>query len=199
MTIRDRIQKYFREKSPFRITTDLLFYGLILALLLPASRKHVATAMNKLIMHRPAVIQDSRQAILTEGDYDWVLSDLDGNTVPFSSFRGKTVFLSIWATWCPPCRAEMPNIQRLHDKYGERLVLVLASQEDTGSLERFLEDNGFDLPVYRLVENLPATLEVNSLPTTFLITAEGRIAVRKTGAARWDGNYFRSYLDSILE
>jgi thiol-disulfide isomerase/thioredoxin len=199
MTIKDRIQKYFREKSPFRITTDLLLYGLIFALLLPASRKHVATAMNKLIMHRPAVIQESRQAILSDGDYDWMLSDLDGNSVPFSSFRDRTVFLSIWATWCPPCRAEMPNIQRLHDQYGERLAMVLASQEDAGSLERYLQENDFDLPVYRLVENLPRGLEVNSLPTTFLITAEGRIAVRKTGAARWDGKYFTSYLDSILE
>ena len=59
MSIKDRIQKYFREKSPFRITTDLLFYLLILALLLPFSRKHVATGLNKLIMHRPSVIQES--------------------------------------------------------------------------------------------------------------------------------------------
>ena len=199
MSIKDRIQKYFREKSPFRITTDLLFYLLILALLLPFSRKHVATGLNKLIMHRPSVIQESRQAVLSDADYDWILQDLDGNAVPFSTFKGEAVFLSIWATWCPPCRAEMPNIQRLYNEYGERLSMVLASQEEAGHLKRYLQDNGYDLPVYRLVQNTPDILDVSSIPTTFLVTPEGRIAVRKAGAARWDGNHFKAYLDKILD
>lgn len=198
MSIKERIKKYFREKSAFRITTDLVFYLLILALLLPFSRKHVATGLNKAIMHRPSIIRDSRQVTLTEEDYDWMITGMDGTPVSFSSFRGEVIFLSFWATWCPPCRAEMPNIQRLYDEYGDRISMVLASQEDPGKLQAFLDKNGYNLPVYRLVQNPPEKLMTSSIPTSFLITREGRITVRRTGAARWDGKYFSSYLDTVL-
>ena len=77
--------------------------------------------------------------------------------------------------------------------------MVLASQEEAGHLKRYLQDNGYDLPVYRLVQNTPDILDVSSIPTTFLVTPEGRIAVRKAGAARWDGNHFKAYLDKILD
>ena len=66
-------------------------------------------------------------------------------------------------------------------------------------MNAFMEKNGYDLPVYRLVQNPPEKLKFSGIPTTFLITGEGRIAVRKTGAARWDGRFFRSYLDDILD
>lgn len=198
MKIKERIQNYFRSKSPFRITTDMLFYLLILSLLIPFSRKFVATGMNKLIMHRPAIIREASQVSLEEGDYEWTLSDLDGKAVSFSEFREKVVFLSIWATWCPPCRAEMPNIQHLFEQYGNRVSFVLASQEEPETILRYLQDNGYTMPVYRLKQNPPAKLSTSSIPTTFLIAPGGQIHVRKTGAARWDGKFFTAYLDDLL-
>lgn len=198
MKIEDRIRNYFKTKSPFRITTDLLFYLLILSLLIPFSRKFVATGMNKLTMHRPAIIRETSQATLMEGDYDWTLTDLDGTPVSFSSFKEKLVFLSFWATWCPPCRAEMPNIQNLYEQYGDRVSFVLASQEDPETISGFLSEHGFSMPVYRLVQNPPPRLSTSSIPTTYLITPEGKITVKKTGAARWDGKFFTTYLDKLL-
>ena len=198
MSLKEKIRKYFREKSAFRITTDLVFYLLILAVLLPFSRKHVSTGLNKIIMHRPSIISESRQVTLLDEDYNWKLVDLNGRAISFSSFKGEVVFLSLWATWCPPCRAEMPNIQRLYDEYGDRITMILASQEKPDELQRFMDDNEYDLPVYRLVQNPPEKLKTSSIPTSFLITREGKIAVRKTGAARWDGNFFLGYLDTVL-
>jgi thiol-disulfide isomerase/thioredoxin len=198
MKIKERIQNYFRTKSPLRITTDMLFYLLILSLLLPFSRKFVATGMNKLTMHRPAIIREASQVSLEEGDYEWTLSGLDGLAVSFSEFKDEVVFLSIWATWCPPCRAEMPNIQHLFEQYGKRVSFVLASQEEPETILRFMQDNGYTMPVYRLVQNPPAKLSTSSIPTTFLIAPGGQIHVRKTGAARWDGKFFTAYLDELL-
>jgi thiol-disulfide isomerase/thioredoxin len=198
MKIKDRIQNYFRTKSPFRITTDLLFYLLILSVLLPFSRKYLATGMNKLIMHRPAIMQEASQVLLVDGDYDWTLMDLDGTAISFREFKDEVIFLSIWATWCPPCRAEMPNIHNLFEQYGDRVCFVLASQEDPEILLRFLKVHNYTMPVYRLVQNPPSKLSISSIPTTFLITPGGKIAVRKTGAAKWDGKYFRAYLDDLL-
>jgi thiol-disulfide isomerase/thioredoxin len=198
MNLKEKIRQYFRSRSPFRLTTDLLFYLLILALLLPFSRKYVATGMNKLIMRRPAIISEASRASLSDDDFDWMLEDMEGTAVPFGKFRNEMVFLSIWATWCPPCRAEMPNIQRLYEQYGDCVKFVLASQEAPETILGYLQDHGFTMPVYRLVQNPPARLSTSSIPTTFLITPGGKIAVRKTGAARWDGKFFKEYLDEIL-
>ena len=175
-----------------------MFYILILSLILPFSRKYVATGLNKLVMHRPAIIREEKQEILEPDDYDWILVDMEGEQVPFSRFRSETVFLSFWATWCPPCRAEMPNIQRLYLEYGENLRFVLASNEDIGILQAYLDQTGFQIPVYRMVQNPPEILQVSSIPTTFLIGPDGRIRVRKTGAARWDGRFFKEYLSKTL-
>lgn len=198
MTIRDRLQKYFREKSAVRITADFLFYLLILAVILPFSRKYVATGLNKVIMHRPSIIKESRQVPLTEEDYEWMLIDMNGTAVPLSTFKGEIIFLSFWATWCPPCRAEMPNIQRLFNEYGDRIAFLLASQEEASQVREFMDDHGYDIPVYRLVQNPSVKFRISSIPTTFLISKEGKIVVQKTGAARWDGDYFKSYLDNLL-
>ena len=198
MKIKERIQKYFRTKSPYRITIDLIFYLLILSVILPFSRKYVATGMNKLIMHRPAIIREDAQVSLTASDYEWNLTDLEGRPVSFSNFKNEVVFLSFWATWCPPCRAEMPNIQNLYERYGDRVSFVLASQENPETLRGYLENHGFSMPVFRLVQNPPSKLSTSSIPTTFLITRDGKISVRKTGAARWDGKFFTTYLDKLL-
>jgi len=198
MNIKERLQKYFKEKSRFKITTDILFYLLILAMLLPVSRKFVSTGLNKLIMHRPSLINESRQVQLNDEDYSWELADMNGRNVSLNEFRGEIIFLSIWATWCPPCRAEMPNIQKLHDQYGNKITMILASQEDPETIKTFMDQQGYTMPYYRLVRNLPEKLQSSSIPTTFLITQEGRIAVRKTGAAKWNGDFFTAYLDDLL-
>ena len=91
----------------------------------------------------------------------------------------------------------MPNIQNLFERFGDRVRFVLASQEDTETLIRFLKDHEYTMPVYRLVQNPPARLSTSSIPTTFLITGGGKIAVRKTGAAKWDGKFFTAYLEDL--
>jgi thiol-disulfide isomerase/thioredoxin len=198
MNIKNRIVTYFKTKSPFRITTDLLFYLLILSLILPFSRKYVATGLNKAIMHRPAIIPEEKQEILAVADYDWILLDMEGQKVSFSHFQDEYVFISFWATWCPPCRAEMPNIQNLYNEYGSKISFVLVSHEENNVLNRYLDQNRFDMPVYRMVENPPKILQSSSIPTTYLIDRDGRMIVKKTGAAKWDGRFFKEYLSSKL-
>lgn len=197
--MRERLLKYFREKSPFRITTDILFYLLLLAILLPFSRKHVMTGMNRAIMMRPAILPDNRQIPLGKSDYQWMLTGLDGNALLLGSLQDRAVFLSFWATWCPPCRAELPDIQRLYERYGNRLAMVLATDEDPETLRAFLKDHNYTFPVYRFTSPPPGVFRSASIPTTFLITPDGKISVKKSGAARWDGKFFSAYLDRILE
>lgn len=134
---------------------------------------------------------------------DFTLIDQYGNTHTLSDYKGKTVFLNFWATWCPPCRAEMPEIQEIYEEYGgnESDVIILGiaspnygregSAEDIAS---FLEDNGYSYPVVMDEGGLSAyDYGVSAYPTTFMIDKEGNVFGYVTGQITKD------IMNSIIE
>lgn len=116
---------------------------------------------------------------------DFTLVDQFGNTHTLSDYKGKTIFLNFWATWCPPCRAEMPEIQEIYEDYGNNeedvIILGIASPNygREGSAEEiaaFLEENEYTYPVVMDEGGLSAyTYGVSAYPTTFMIDAEGNV------------------------
>lgn len=119
-------------------------------------------------------------------DYNWQLTTLDGRSVSFAEFRNKVVFLNVWATWCGPCVAEMPSIQRLHDAVSQDgIALVLVSEEDAADVSEFVSGGGYTFPVY-LSKALPQVFESEGIPATFVVNREGRVVLSHLGAAAWD-------------
>lgn len=116
---------------------------------------------------------------------DFTLTDQYGNTHTLSDYKGKTIFLNFWATWCPPCRAEMPEIQEIYEEYGSNesdvIVLGIASPNigQEGSAENiaaFLEENGYTYPVVMDTDGIMAYIYgVNAYPTTFMIDSDGNV------------------------
>ena len=118
---------------------------------------------------------------------DFELKDQYGKTHKLSDYKGKVVFLNFWATWCPPCKMEMPDIQKIYEKYekqgeeSEVVVLSLAApntqdEKDIDGIEAFLEENGYTYPV--LMDDGGYTFgayRISSLPTTFMIDKEGNV------------------------
>lgn len=117
---------------------------------------------------------------------DFELKDQYGNTHRLSDYKGKTVFLNFWATWCPPCKAEMPDIQKLYETYdqeGEEALIVLGvaapgqwQEQDEEGVKAFLEDRGYTYPV--LMDSSGNTFlqyGVSSYPTTFMIDRDGNV------------------------
>ena len=117
---------------------------------------------------------------------DFELKDQYGNTHRLSDYKGKTVFLNFWATWCPPCKAEMPDIQKLYETYdqeGEVALIVLGvaapgqwQEQDEEGVKAFLEDKGYTYPV--LMDSSGNTFlqyGVSSYPTTFMIDRDGNV------------------------
>lgn len=117
---------------------------------------------------------------------DFELKDQYGNTHRLSDYKGKTVFLNFWATWCPPCKAEMPDIQKLYETYdqeGEEALIVLGvaapgqwQEQDEEGVKAFLEDKGYTYPV--LMDSSGNTFlqyGISSYPTTFMIDRDGNV------------------------
>lgn len=116
---------------------------------------------------------------------DFTLVDQYGSTHTLSDYKGKTVFLNFWATWCPPCRAEMPEIQEIYEEYGSNesdvIVLGIASPDmgkegSAAHISAFLEENGYTYPVVMDTDGIIAyTYGVNAYPTTFMIDSDGNV------------------------
>jgi thiol-disulfide isomerase/thioredoxin len=135
----------------------------------------------------------------TMADYDLALVSLDGKPANLLDFRGKVVFLNLWATWCPPCVAEMPGIQHLYEQIDTSKVafVMLSLDEKIEKTRRFIKRKGYTFPVYQLTADVPDAYSTASIPTTFVIAPDGRIVVRKEGMAKYDDEKFVSFLRTL--
>jgi thiol-disulfide isomerase/thioredoxin len=122
-------------------------------------------------------------------EYDWSAEDLRGQPAPFSDFKGKTVFLNIWATWCGPCVTEMPSIARLAENpsiKGKNIQFVCVSvDEDIDSVRRFVEDKKWPMTILH-ARSLPRVFMTDGIPATFIIAPDGRIVAAQVGSSDWD-------------
>lgn len=126
---------------------------------------------------------------LTEA-VDFGLPDLAGNTVRLSDYQGQPVVLNTWATWCAPCRLEMPDLDKLYQEYKDQGVVVLAVNigESRDTVAGFIEEAGYTFPVL-LDESASVVVQpyrISSIPATFFIDGEGRVASIRVGAMSLD-------------
>ncbi len=128
-----------------------------------------------------------------------LIADETGIPIDPESFQGEVVFLNFWATWCPPCVAELPEIQRIYDAYGDKVKFVLITGQTPEEVKDFLSNKGYDLPVYYGGRSLPEKLTVKSIPTTFIIAKDGSIVSKKIGAVNWDSKATRRIFDQLLQ
>nr|WP_321406386.1 TlpA disulfide reductase family protein [uncultured Carboxylicivirga sp.] len=193
----DQWNKYRRKKTIWGIAFDFIFTALLISMLFPASRKIVSATIIRYSMFQPRQTEDV--IYLKDNDFNWYLTDMNGERHTFSEFKGQPVFLNLWATWCPPCLAEMPSIQRLYEEYGDKMVFVLASSEEADILKKFVASKGYTFPIYNLSGRLPDVLSSRSIPASFLISPEGKLLMKKQGAAKWDGKKVKQLLDEIIK
>jgi cytochrome c biogenesis protein CcmG, thiol:disulfide interchange protein DsbE len=125
----------------------------------------------------------------------------DGSGVSLSDYRGKWVLLNFWATWCPPCIQEMPSLDRLHQEFEDRGLVVLGVSVDTEkqAYERFIERWNLSFPIVRDPEmSVPSRYGTNKYPETFLINPEGKVVRKYVGPENWMNPEIVNYLRSLL-
>ena len=130
---------------------------------------------------------------------DFAASDLDGNRVRLSDYRGKVVLINIWATWCPPCRHEMPSMQRLYETVGDGGFEILAVSidaragekdadgRDGGDLRAFAEEMGLTFTIlHDPAGGIQRTYMTTGVPESFLVGRDGLIYKKVAGSTEWD-------------
>jgi peroxiredoxin len=147
----------------------------------------------------PAVPVSSRTVVAPE----FSLQDLDGNVRRLASFRGRVVLLSFWATWCPPCRTEMPLMEALHQAYkGHDFEVVAVASDVQGAevVQPFVTQ--LDLSFTTLLDTTGQVTRlygVTSLPTTYLLDREGRLVTVAVGSHDWAKADARALIRSLLD
>jgi len=140
-------------------------------------------------------------SILNSRAPDFTLKDLNGINIPLSSFKGKVVLLNFWATWCPPCRDEMPALSKLYHVLKNRGLEVVAVSTDRSinDIKDFLEKNKVNFPVLFDADRSAARLyRVFSMPTTFLIDRSGKIVEKFYGEYDWTEPETKGKIEKLL-
>lgn len=118
---------------------------------------------------------------------DFTVYDADGNEVKLSDFFGRPIVVNFWATWCSPCKREMPSFERMYEKYGEDVVFLMVNltdgyQDTVKKASDFVEKNGYTFPVYFDTKyDAAITYAVNSIPMSLFIDARGEISRSHVG------------------
>lgn len=153
--------------------------------------------LTRIFSFSPSVVKaEARQKVQS---YDWKLHGVNTTSTNFSSAKNKVVLINYWATWCPPCIAEMPSLQKLYDVYKEDVVFLFVTTDDDPELFKFMEDKGYTFPVYRSVSDYPKPFIASGIPATYLLDKEGNIVIDKVGAADWHTASVRETIDALLE
>jgi thiol-disulfide isomerase/thioredoxin len=147
---------------------------------------------------RPEQVREGRLA-----DYNWDMQDLNGEPFSLSKYRGKTVFLNVWASWCKPCLAELPSISRLaeNEKLKDVVFLCVSIDESPDPVLQFVKKQVRPITATIVWSSgeIPEVFAAEAIPATFLIAPDGRIAKHEIGSRGWNDPEVVQLLESLSE
>ena len=174
---------------------------LILVLLfVPEAKAMMQQGLMKLGLFQPK-LEKVVTANQGKANYAFEMLDTNGKTINLEDLKGKVVFMNFWATWCAPCIAEMPSIQKLYDKVKDDKEIVILTVEVEGKSDKvakFMNRKNLTLPVVYPNSQIPTDFFNGSLPTTIILDKKGNIAYRHEGMSDFVSQDFVNLFEGIL-
>jgi len=196
-------EKVNNKRSQWKKEITQWVFIFLIGAALYASGYHteVIGRIQSVLLYTGVLQPDTDESILhgRRAEYNMPLLTVGGEQIYLSKFEGKTIFMNLWATWCPPCIAEMPNIQRLFDdvKDNNDIVFVMASlDQDPQKAWDFVNRKEFTFPVYSVIAK-PRVYDSSVVPTTYVISPQGNIVMEHQGMAKYDTDEFKDFLNSV--
>jgi len=177
---------------------NIIFFIIITLLVIPKTRLPIQVLLYKgVALINPIKIDNTKKTQLV--DYNWELLNKNSAIYNFKDTKEKVVLVNFWATWCPPCIAEMPSMQALYNDYKDKIEFVFVSNEKQETINKFLEKKEYNFNVYTPVGKAPILFNVSSMPRTYLIDKAGNIIIDKNGTANWNSKKVRATIDELLK
>src|SRR5687768_14659154 len=198
MALKEKAVKVWKSIRPW-----IMMLALVLVLRYTGALSAISYVTGRVLLETGAMNATPEESTAAKNfNYNFKITDLNGTVTDFKDLKGKTIFLNLWATWCGPCRYEMPSIQKLYDKVDkDKIVFVMLSldhdKNSRDKVESFVKEKEYTFPVYLPKGYLTEQLQVRVIPTTFVISPDGKIASQETGAANYDTDEFRELLEKL--
>jgi thiol-disulfide isomerase/thioredoxin len=176
------------------IVAILYFTGLHTEVLGAMQRAVLWTGLFDAKTHK---VETTDGPMLTKKTYNMPLKTAKGKQIRLKKYKGKVLFVNMWASWCPPCVAEMPTIEKLYNQVKDhdniKFVLISLDEKKKKGIA-FMEDKDFPMPYYFPASGIPDVFQSSYIPTTYVISKEGQIIYKNGGMANYSKKSFREWL-----
>lgn len=192
------------KKKTWKIASNIIFGILIIMLLVPTSRAWIQQGLMKIGLFKPNLEkpkEEASTAISPTTRPQVSFSDDNGQVTHIADLKGKVVFINFWATWCPPCKAEMPSIEQLKDKFkgNDNVVFMLVEIEhEKEKAHAFLKDGKLDLPIFYPESEIPTDWLGQSIPTTVILDKNGDVAAHHEGMADYSRKEVFEFITDLI-
>ena len=181
--------------------STIIFAAFVLVILfVPVAKAKLIQGLMEIGLFKPDVSEDQKY---TNADLSAIkFKDAKGNTLSLGDLKGKIIFLNFWATWCPPCLAEMPSINKFYEQYKndeEVVFLMIDADSDFPKAQAYLNRKSYKFKVYTFASDIPKSIFAGSLPTTIVFDKKGRIAMNGVGAANYASKEFLTFIKKLKD
>lgn len=190
-----KFKAIFNKKN---ILNGLFIAVLLLFIFVPAAKSVMMQGLMQIGFLKPNLTQN--QKTISTDLAIIKFKDINGKEISLAELEGKVVFINFWATWCPPCLAEMPSINTLHKQFGADEDVVFIMVDADGDFKKslsYMDKRQYKMPVYAMASNVPENLFKGSLPTTIVFDKKGRISFHEEGAANYASQKFIDFIKQL--
>ncbi|WPU91050.1 TlpA disulfide reductase family protein [Mucilaginibacter sabulilitoris] len=189
-----------------KITAGNILYTLMMVIILimlinPAAKSSLIRALMNIGFFRPDIpVPASKKPIADP--FNISFKDTHGKMVNTTDLKGKVIFVNFWATWCPPCIAEMPSINKLYAQFKNNpnvVFMIVDVDNDYSKANGFMQKHNYNLPMYTLASDVPGNIMDGTIPTTLVFDNAGRLVYQYTGAADYNNSNFTAYLNMLIK
>jgi thiol-disulfide isomerase/thioredoxin len=183
--------------------SNALFIVFFLAMIfVPEVKAWTIQKLMKVGLFQPDVpeIPVNRNTVSKPAQFPIVFKDAGGRIVDLATQKDKVIFINFWATWCPPCIAEMPAIQELYNQFKDEknVLFIMADMDhDFAKAQAFMIKKGFDLPVYASVSKIPEEIYTGTLPTTVILDKSGNVSFHHEGTADYSNPEVAAFIRKL--
>ena len=195
-----------KKKLRSNIFTGVLVAFVIAMFVFPSFKGTVMQGLMKVGLFQPSIPKSSQETSLAEfsstQDEQVLLENNNGEVVQLASLKGQVVFVNFWATWCPPCIAEMPTIQKMYDEFkgnDKFEVLMVDVDNKRDKSQNFMDKRKFDLPLYTPVSPIPTSYLGGAIPTTLVLNKYGQVVFKHEGMGNFSSKKFIKFLYDLIE